>query len=164
MTAVHQLATTSRTGGGQIVPSVTDIEVESIVAAGICRAGIRFGDSNADGPETLNSQKSVAVYALLGVDDNSVDHTGEFTSSAIVASEWEVALISYVSGTFDTEFAAAGVYTTLDTLAIIYGESRPGAKGYTPGTNTCTANFRIREVADTANFTDFVVLCTATQT
>jgi len=56
------------------------------------------------------------------------------------------------------------VYTSLSTLAIIYGEMRSGGKGYTPGTNTCTARFRIREVADTANFVEFEVICTAIQT
>jgi hypothetical protein len=149
---------------GAITPLVTDIEVESIVASGICRAGIRFGASNPEGANALNSRKSVNVYALLGIDDNAVDHTGEFTAKSIDPTEWEVALLSYVVGTFDIEFAAAGVYTTLDTLLIDYSETRSGGKGYTPGTNTCTANFRIREVADTANFTDFQVFCTATQT
>ena len=106
----------------------------------------------------------------MGNDDANpaVDHTGEWTSDTLVGSPqgslYEVACTSEDSGTWDVPFAAVGVYTSLDTRDMSWHEHRDGGKSYTPGTSTVTATFRIREIANTNNFTEFQVICTNIQT
>jgi hypothetical protein len=150
---------------GGVTPFVSDIEIEDSVASGQCAARIRFGSTGGDSRD-LYKEHALGSFSLMGDDDASspVDHTGEWTTQVITASEWEVAMLSLDSGSFLTTFVGLGVYTTLDTADIIYGNFRVGGKGYTPGTTTGTATFRIREVADTGNFVDFEVICTAIQT
>jgi hypothetical protein len=152
-------------GPAGVVPFVSDIEIEDSVSSGQVAARIRFGSTGGDSRD-LYKEHALGTFFLMGNDDASVpvDHTGEWTSEVITASEWEVAMLSLDSGSFLTTFAGLGVYTTLDTADIVYGNFRIGGKGYTPGTTTGTATFRIREVAVPANFTDFEVICTGIQT
>lgn len=151
---------------GSVVPNVTDMELVQIVATGQARSGIAFNESTIGSVESLVQVVGISGYSLLGFDDQGVpvDHTGEWTDQTVVASEWEVACTSEDSGTWDFAFAAVGVYTSFATADMAWYEFRVGGKAYTPGTDTVTATFRIREVADTANFTDFEVIATAIQT
>ena len=151
---------------GAVVPNVTDMELIQSVATGQARSGIKFNESTVGSVESLVQVVGVSGFALLGFDDQGVpvDHTGEWTDQTVVASEWEVACTSEDSGTWDFAFAAVGVYTSFATADMAWYEFRVGGKAYTPGTDTVTATFRIREVADTANFTDFEVIATAIQT
>ncbi|MHA2202044.1 MAG: hypothetical protein ACXABN_19435, partial [Candidatus Thorarchaeota archaeon] len=107
------------------------------------------------------------VFTDMGNDDTSptpVDHTGEWTSDTITESEWEVANTSITSGAFNVAHAAVGVYSLLSTRDMLWQIGRTGGKARTPGTSTVVAQFRIREVADTSNFTDFQVTLVANQT
>lgn len=142
---------------GGTVPVITDIEIVNSVSSGLVNAGITFA---IDG--TLEKRHN-ASFILMGDDDATVpvDHTGE--SGVAGGALWEVACISEDSGSWDFEEAAVGVYSDL-SLTRSWRENRSGGKGYTPGTNTVTATFRFREVADTGNFVDFEVICTAIQT
>lgn len=152
---------------GSIVPAVTDIVIENTVSSGLCNAGIVFNASGvAAGTNNELFKRHNSVYTLMGDDDagSPVDHTGEWTPDPVTGSEWEVACISLTSGSWDVEHAAVGVYTSFATADMDWHENRTGGKGYTPGTDQCIAQFRIREVADTGNFVDFEVNASAIQT
>jgi len=152
---------------GQVVPLATDMFIESTVASGICNAGITFNELGALDAREIYKRHSVANDILMGNDDagSPVDHTGEWTTQVITASEWEVACVNLVSGSWSVEHAAVGVYTTLSSATdITWRMNRPGAKAYTPGTSQCIADFRLREIADTANFTEWEVTARAVQT
>ena len=152
---------------GSVVPNVTDMELIHNVATGQARSGISFNESTVGSVTSLVQVIGIAgPNAVLGLDDQGVpvDHTGEWTTETVTPSEWEVACISEDSGTWDVAFAAVGVYTSFATADMAWYEFRVGGKLYTPGTDTVTATFRIREVADTANFVDFEVIATAIQT
>ena len=158
MSIIHSVNAMSRTGGGVIIPAVTDIVIETTVASGTGVAGIYYNESTVGSIEEL-VKRNVLVFAVMGNDDAGapVDHTGEWTDKTAVGSEWEVAMTNLISGTFATAFAAVGVFTSFATANMFWTESRPGGKGYTPGTSTVIADFTIREVADTANSTVFQV-------
>lgn len=169
MRGLHGMKTPDRSGGGGTVPSVSDIVIVNTVGSGLCNAGISFHDDRTGSGSNdgrILTKRHNNVYTDMGNDDagSPVDHTGEWTSDVITESEWEVACISEDTGTWDFPYAAVGVYTTLDTPDLHWRENRSGGKGYTPGTDRCVATFRIREVADTGNFTDFEVDCSAVQT
>ena len=151
---------------GGTVPLVTDMELITTVASGASRAGIMFNETTVGSVTSLVKRTGISTYFLLGNDDQTVpvDHTGEWTGDIVTAADWEVACVSLVSGTWDFQSAVVGVYSSLATADLSWYETRGGGKGYTPGTNTCTANFRIREVAVPANFTEFEVIATAIQT
>ena len=158
---------------GGVVPFVSDIESIHQVASGSANAGMHFnyptGGVATEDARVL-TKRHLTVYTDMGNDDQTVpvDHTGQWTSDVIVPSEWEVACISEDVGTWDLPYVAVGVYTLLSVLGsptvLGWRERRTGGKGYSPGTNSCTATFRIREVAVPSNFTDFQVICTAIQT
>lgn len=154
---------------GGTVPLVSNITISNTVSSGLCNAAIRFHDFRAgvgsdDG--RILTKRHNAVYTDMGDDDagSPVDHTGEWTSDAVTDSDWEVAMISLTSGSWTFEHAALGVYTTLDTQDMEWRMNRGGGKGYTPGTSSVFCTFRIREVADTGNFDNFNVICSAIQT
>lgn len=155
---------------GGTVPFVSDIEIITNVSSGSGIAAIRFHDdrtgAGSDDGRIITRLNGLSTYTDMGNDNASVpvDHTGEWTSDIIVESEWEVAYTNIVSGSFFSQFAAINVYTGLDTVDMQWRQSRPGGKAYTPGTSTVVADFRIREVADTGNFTDFQVTLTTIQT
>ena len=159
--------------GGGLSPFVSDILLTSTAASGVGRTSIIFHDDRVgvggDDGRVLTKRHQGAganVFTDMGDDDAGapVDHTGEWTAETVTESEWEVACTSEDTGTWDTFHAAVGVFTTLDTVDMIWGEFRSGGKGRTAGTNRCVATFRIREVADTSNFVDFEVDCTVIQT
>lgn len=155
--------------GGGTVPLVSNITLAHSVGSGLVNCSIIFHDDRvgvgSDDGRILTKRHNT-VYTDMGDDDNGspVDHTGEWTSDAVTESEWEVAMVSLTSGSWDFEYAALGVYTTLDTVDMQWRLNRTGGKGYTPGTNSVFCTFRIREVADTANGDNFNVIATATQT
>ena len=156
------------------IPLVTDIHILKTGATGTSRAGIRFHDYRAglgsdDGRILTKIHRAGTITTItdMGDDDTSptpVDHTGEWTSDPVTESAWEVANTSISSGTFSFAHAAVGVYSTLDTRDMLWQKQRPGGPSRTPGTSQVIAQFRIREVADTANGTDFEVKLTAIQT
>lgn len=154
-------------GGGGIVPLVTDIVIVHQVSPNTgALAGIVFNETTVGSVEELVKRKTIAgTYTVMGDDDagSPVDHTGEWTDETAVASEWEVACTSEDTGSWDTSHAGVGSYTTFSTSDMNWYETRAGGKGYTAGTSQCIATFRIREVADTANNTDFEVDCSAIQ-
>jgi hypothetical protein len=145
-------------GGVAIVPSVSDIVIETTVASGIGIASIYFNETTVGSIEEL-VKRNVSVFAVMGNDDagSPVDHTGEWTNQNAVGSEWEVAMTNLISGSFVSEFAAVGVFTSFATANMFWQMNRAGGKGYTPGTSTVVADFTIREVADTGNSTVFQV-------
>ncbi len=156
-----------------IVPLVTDIEIWHTGATGQTRAGIVFHDYRAgagsDDGRILTKKHfagGVETFTDMGDDDQStpVDHTGEWTDETVTETEWEVANVSIESGSFTIAFASVGVYTTLDTRDMLWQIGRTGGPGRTPGTSIVESTFRVREVADTANFTEFTVKLTAVQT
>lgn len=159
---------------GGTVPLVSDIEIKTTVTIGIGAAAIHFnyptGGVGTEDARVL-TKRNAATFTDMGNDDASppVDHTGEWTTDTITDSEWEVAWISTTSGgPWTTAYAAIGVYTLLSVLGetnvFMWRMHRTAGKGYTPGTSTITAVFRIREVADVSNFDDFEVICTSIQT
>ncbi len=147
------------------MPSVSDIVIETTVGSGAGIASIYFNETTVGSIEEL-VKRNVVTFAVMGNDDagSPVDHTGEWTDQSAVGSEWEVAMTNLISGTFVTEFAAVGVYTSFATTNMFWQESRAGGKGYTPGTSTVVADFTIREVADTGNSTVFQVTLRTIQT
>ena len=157
-------------GGGAITPSVSDIEIVHSVSSGLVNAAIVFNEPTVGAINNIVARHN-ATHFVLGDDDTGcpsscapVDHTGEWTTGSPVASEWEVACVSLTSGSWDFEFAAVGVYSDFTNSDMEWRENRSGGKGYTPGTDTVTARFRIREVAVPSNFTEFEVICTGIQT
>lgn len=153
---------------GGITPSATNITVTHTVSSGVANAGVIF-NYNDDGNAHRLFMRQLGVVTTLGNDSASANHDSEWTGGeTITGTEWEVACTSEDSGTWDLAHASVGVYTDFSTAGSLtvfrWSERRSGGKGYTPGTNTCTATFRIREVADTSNFDDFQVIATATQT
>lgn len=150
-----------------VTPFVSNIYVEHTTDAAIARAGVKFHESTvSDDGRIISKINGLGNFTDMGDDDDSppVDHTGEWTSETIVESEWEVACISENTNTWDNFYAAVGVYSTLDNQDMQWYMTRPGAKNYIPGTDRCIATFRIREVADTANYTDFDIEAVAIQT
>lgn len=158
---------------GGTTPSVSNIEILFTGSVGATRAAIVFHDDRAglgsnDG--RILTKKHFAggstTFTDMGNDDASpaVDHTGEWTSDVIVESEWEVANVSIQSGTFTAAHAAVGVFSPLNTKDMVWQKARPGGKGRTPGTSIVESRFRIREIADPGNFTEFAVKLTAIQT
>ena len=160
-------------GAGGVVPFVSDIEIIQNVSSGVAQAGLQFnyptGGLGTEDARVL-TRRNTAVFTDMGLDNAAVpvDHTGEWTSAVITPSEWEVACVSEDVGSWDISAAVVGVYVNLSTLGTStifkWSERRLGGKGYSPGTNTVTASFRLREVAVPGNFTDFQVICTAIQT
>ena len=153
-------------GGGGVVPFVSNIVIASTVSSGIVNAGIVFNYTTGGFGNHQLIKRNNAVFTLMGNDDAGapVDHTGEWTASAQFATNWEFSCLSMAVGAWDFQFVGVGFYTNFSTADMTWRENRTGGKGYTPGTDTATGNFRIREVADTGNFTDFTVQATATQT
>lgn len=156
---------------GGTVPLVNDIFLTSTGTSGAAATGIVFHDDRAGGGSNdgriltkKKQQNAVTTFIDMGLDDNSFDHTGEWTSDAVTESEWQVACTSEDVGAWDTPHAAVGTYTTLDTVDILWQEFRIGGKARSPGTNQCIATFRIREVATPANGTNFEVDATCIQT
>lgn len=147
-------------------PSVTDIYLtQSTGPSNSVICGVQF---RSDG--TIYEVVGLAVSPttnLLGNDDTPDDHTGEWVgtiSSPLTGSEWEVACTSIVSGgPWDTSGASTGVYVDISTTRE-WSVERPGAKSYVAGTDAIIANFRLRNVATPANYVDFQVDVTATQT
>lgn len=175
---VHQCAVILA-GAGGLIPLITDIEIISTSGIGNEIAGIVFnftGTGSPIIPTTAIHKKHKLVFTLMGNDDatSPVDHTGEWTASTDAgllgspqSSLWEVACTSITSGTpgtWDVQAAIVGTYVNLGLRDILWSMNRPGGKGRTPGTDTITTVFRIREVADTGNFDEFGVICTAIQT
>lgn len=158
--------------GGSITPAATDVTMthNTPVGSGLAYTALAFHETlNVGGSDArvLTGQSGSAAadgWLDLGTDDNTVDHTGEWTTETIVDSEWEVAYTTLNSGAFTTLYAALGVYTALNNTDLVWRCDRlTGGKGRTTGTNSVNATFRIREVADTANFDDFNAILTATQ-
>lgn len=139
--------------------NATNTVVQKTVDVGQCNSGVDF---NNDG--TMDDiGPAISDRTLLGLDFNSIDHTGEWHDDSPTGSEWEISCLSMVAGTWDTAAASLGVYVALN-VGRIWKEQRGGGKSYTPGTNTATGNFRIREVADTSNLVNFTMKGTAIQT
>ena len=139
-------------------PSGTNIVVTS-TRSGPVGSGCAF---QSDG--TIDEVGPLATdRRLLGLDDNSVSHTGEWkgTIDPVVGSEWEIACTSMVSGVWDIKAANLGVFIALSSERI-WKEQRTVIEGV--GTDTATGNFRIREIADTGNFVDFTMKGTAIRT
>lgn len=153
-------------GDSGTVPFVSDIVIHTTVASGVGVAGIVFSDTFVATLVTQLVKRNVSTFLVMGNDDagSPVDHTGEWTSDAVTAADWEVAMTNLISGTFSASSAAVGVYQTFATADMIWTRQRPGGKGYTPGTTTVVADFTIREVADTGNATTFQVTLICTQT
>lgn len=158
---------TAVTAEGGVVPLVTDILLDHSDGTAANNVGIIFNDVlQAVGAINTIVARRDLVYSEMGNDDAPVDHTGEWTPNAGVdGSLFEVACTSLTMGTWSSEPAAVGVYTSLDTENIIWNVNRPGGKGRTPGTTQVIGDFRLREIADPGgNFTDFEVDVTNTQT
>ncbi len=176
--SVHANAAQQGAAGG-VTPSVSDIIVFRTSDTGFERAGVAFNVRGAGSPlvpSTGIHDWDGLGHILLGVDQGGsppIDHTGEWTDStdgALLGSPesslWEVACTSITSGTpgtWDVEAAAVGDYVSLEFQRGWY-MNRVGGKGRTPGTDDIIAVFRIREIADTGNFTEFEVNATAVQT
>ncbi len=153
---------------GTVTPLVTDIEILHSDDTGANNVGIIFNDV-AQGVGAVNSmvKRHDLSYFLMGDDDASspVDHTGQWTPNGSVdGSLFEISCLSLSLGVWSTEPAAVGVYTPLDTDNIIWNVLRAGGKGRTPGTSHVIGAFRIREIADNSNSTDFEVDVTNIQT
>lgn len=151
----------------QLVPFVqSGLVVVNEVASGLVNAGIVYNYTTGAFDNNELIKRHNAVYTAMGNDDafTPYDYTGEPWAAIVTGSEWEVACTSEDTGTWDFPFAIVGTYNTFATADMAWRENRTGGKGYTPGTDSCTATFRIREVADTANFTSFTVQAIAIQT
>jgi len=150
-----------------VIPLVNDIVLDFSDATAANNVGCIFNDV-LQGVGAINNmvKRHKLVYTAMGDDDTPTSHTGEWTPSAsgIVGSEWEVACTSLTMGTWDTEPAAVGVFTTLATDDLLWNVNRPGGKGRTPGTTQVIGDFNFREVADTGNSTLFELDVTNTQT
>lgn len=144
------------------VPSVSNIYIKHTVTSGPVNARFiaNYLGTNAN---KLHKGHNL-VYTEMGNDDaaSPVDHTGEWTSDSVTGADWEIACTSLITGSWDVEPVAVGTYVDL-SVAREWREHRIGGKSYTPGTDNCKANFRIREKADPTNFTDFTVDCYAVQ-
>lgn len=149
---------------GATVPFVSDIEIVSVGGSGTQLAGIMFADTNVATLVTQLVKRNLSVYAVMGNDDQPVDHTGEWTSDVVVASEWEYALTNIVSGSYNTLGAAVGVYQTFAVADSLWTIFRLAGKGYTPGTSIVVGDFTIRNVATPANAVTFQVTLRSTQT
>lgn len=157
---------------GSTTPSVSNIEILFSGTSGRTDVGIVFHDGGSDDGRVLTKKHfsqdtNPATFVDMGNDDagTPVDHTGEWTTDVVTESEWEVACVSIEDGgPFDDQHANVGTYTTLDTTDMLWEIVRPSGKSRTPGTSVLNATFRIREVADTGNFTEFTVKLTAIQT
>lgn len=156
----------SRTGGGVVVPLVTDIVIDFSNDTAANNVGIIFNDV-IQGVGAVNTivKRHKTTYTVMGNDDQPVDHTGEWTPNAGVdGSLFEIACDSLSMGVWSTEPAAVGVFTSLDTADLLWNVNRPGGKGRTAGTTQVIGQFTIREIADTGNSTTFEVDVTNTQT
>ncbi|KKN66732.1 hypothetical protein LCGC14_0468430 [marine sediment metagenome] len=171
--SVTPFANAAQQGVLSLTPLVTDVEIWHTGGTGQTRVGIIFHDyragSGSDDGRILTKKHfagGVEVITDMGNDDAGppVDHTGEWTDETVTESEWEVANVSIESGTFSVAHAAVGVYSALDTQDMLWQRIRTGGPGRTPGTTIVESTFRVREVADTANFTEFTVKLTAVQT
>ena len=158
---------------GGTIPFVSNVEIKHTGGSGATRCGIIFHDDRAgagsnDGRILTKKHFAGGVESIvdMGNDDAvpAVDHTGEWTLDPVIESEWEVANTSIESGAFTSFHAAVGVYTALNVKDMLWQINRTGGKGRTPGTSVVNSTFRIREVADIANFTSFTVKLTAIQT
>lgn len=154
-------------------PLATNIEIYKTGGSGVSLAAIIFHDdrtgAGSDDGRIMTAHRVAAldnVYTDLGTDDQTspVDHTGEWTTDSVTESEWEVACVSVQAGAWDNQHATVGTYTTLDTVDMLWSMVRAGGKGRVPGTNEVESTFRVREVSDTNNYTEFTVKCTAVQT
>ncbi len=168
MSFVSVLQTVLQKKGGGITPSVSDIIILFSDDTAANNVGIIFNDV-LQGVGSINNmvKRHKLVYTAMGDDDagTPVDHTGEWTSESPVASQWEVACLAITTGpAWDTEPAAVGVYTALSVEDLLWNINRVGGKGRATGTTRTVGDFRLREVADVANFTDFEVDITNTQT
>ena len=161
------MATAAAQGQQSIVPSVSDIVLDFSDATAANNVGIIFNDvlQGVGAPNNMVKRHKL-VYTVMGDDDagSPVDHTGEWTPISNDGSLFEIACDSLSMGTWDTEPAAVGVFTSLDTADLLWNVNRPGGKGRTPGTTQVIGQFTIREIADTGNSTTFEVDCTNTQT
>lgn len=139
-------------------PSGTNIVVTSSRSLPVA-SGCAF---QSDG--TIDEVGPVAsARRLLGLDDNSVNHTGQWkgTIDPLVGADWEIACLSMVAGAWDFSAAALGVYINLGAERL-WKEQRTIGEG--AGTDTATGNFRIREIANTSNFVNFTMKGTAIKT
>jgi hypothetical protein len=144
---------------------VTDIEILFSDALAANNVGIVFNESTVGAPQNI-VKRHKTVFTVMGNDDAGapVDHTGEWTPVANSGALFEVACISLSMGTWDTEPAAVGVFTSLDTVDLLWNVNRIGGKGRTPGTTQVIGQFTVREIADTGNSTTFGVDVTNIQT
>lgn len=153
--------------GGAITPAFSDIQIINTVSSGLCNAAIEFNYTTGGfGNHQLVKQHN-AVHSLMGDDDDTggpVDHTGEWTASAVTGADWEVACTVETIGTWDFPFAAVGVFSDFTNADMGWRENRTGGKGYTPGTDRCAGTFFIREVADTGNSDNQIIDVSAIQT
>lgn len=154
------------TAGGAVTISVSNIIISDSVSSGQVHAAIVFNETTVGSVSTL-VKRHTASFILMGDDDagSPVDHTGEWTTDGPAAADFEVSCTSEDVGTWNFPFASVGVYSDFTNSDMAWRETRTGGKGYTPGTDTCTGTFRIREVADPGgNFDDFTVQASAIQT
>ncbi len=151
--------------GGPVTPLATDIEIVFSVSSGLVNAAVVFNEPTVGALNNIVARHN-ALHFVLGDDDQTVpvDHTGEWTTDSPIASEWEIACTGLVSGSWDFEFAAVTVFSDFTNSDMEWRENRPGGKSYVAGTDSCTADFEIREIADTGNNTTFEVICTGIQT
>lgn len=153
------------------IPACTDmLIIHTDTASNVVNAGIHFNydDGSRDARDIHKRHRD--VFTVMGDDDSSPpdNHDGEWTADTIIASEWEVACVSISLGAWTFEGAALGVYVSMDTLGDTstfgWRVRRGAGKGGTPGTTSCRARFRLREKANTGNFTEWQVECKAIQT
>ena len=168
MSFFHASTGITQASSAGVVPLVTDIVLDFSDDIGPNNVGLIFND-DAQGVGAINNivKRHKTTYTVMGDDDagSPVDHTGEWTSDGGVdGSLFEIACDSLSMGVWSTEPAAVGVFTSLDTIDLLWNVNRTGGKGRTAGTTQVIGQFTIREIADTGNSTTFEVDCTNTQT
>ena len=95
-----------------------------------------------------------------GLTDYNVVNTGEWIDSfsATSASDYEIACTAIASGSWDVAAAGTGAYVGLGTSRV-WRVTRTAMEG--TGVDAVNSTFRIREIADTANFVEATVTASA---
>lgn len=157
MSIIHFQSTLTNLRQGGV--NVTDIELFSSGTGINHYCGARFND---DGTIESRLGPGSTNYAVLGLDFNSDDHTGEWWSlpGAGIGASYDIRCASLASGAWDSQPAAVGTWVGLETNPE-WHENRTGGKGgQGSGTSQCIGNFEIRDGSTLALLASFELDCT----